>query len=204
MTELLNGRSTPLTAPGNSLCNPFSHWLVNGVAQPSGQRTIMVTMDAAMTVSAEFTPITLGVVATLGTGCAGTNALVPNHTITHNNGVCGPQQGSATNYNIANGPRNAQAVLQLGTRTDFNGSIPLPLDLGLIGAPGCTLYHDLVLSIGFSTNASGGGRVTFAVPADPATVGISLYTSVTMVDLGNNALNIVQSNALRVAHGGAR
>ncbi|MEZ5966750.1 MAG: hypothetical protein R3F56_23125 [Planctomycetota bacterium] len=199
-----DGTQVTLTAPGNSLCNPFSHWLVNGVPQPSGQRTITVTMDAAMTVSAEFTAITIGVVATLGTGCAGSNARVPNHTITHNNGVCGPQQGSPTNYDIANGPQNTPSVLQFGTRTDFNGSTPLPLDLGLIGAPGCTLYHDLVFGIGFSTDASGGGRVTFALPADPATVGISLYTSVTMIDLGNNALNIVQSNAMRVAHGGAQ
>ncbi len=199
-----DGTQVTLTAPGNVQCNPFAYWLIDGVAQPAGQRSITVTMDAFKVVVARFTPITLGVVSSLGTGCTGSNGRVPNHTITHNNGACGPQQGTTTSYNIADGPANGMAVLQFGTRTDFNGGTPLPLDLGLIGAPGCTLYHDLGFDVSFGTDAGGSGRVTFASPADPATVGFNLYTSVTMLDQGNNALNIVQSNALRVAQGGAQ
>ncbi|MCC6671865.1 MAG: hypothetical protein IT458_12455 [Planctomycetes bacterium] len=85
-----------------------------------------------------------------------------------------------------------------GSRTLW-GSIPLPLDLGPIGAQGCLVYSDL--SIGLTGNADAAGRVNafdpvFAVPVPsaPALQGAVVQFQAVGFKPGANALGLVTSN----------
>ncbi len=79
------------------------------------------------------------------------------------------------------------------SRTQWLG-IPLPLDLGFAGAPGCPLLTSADTSLTPLTNT--GGRATWAIPLplDLRTLGVSFYLQAAVLDYGANALNVVVSN----------
>lgn len=72
--------------------------------------------------------------------------------------------------------------------------VPLPLDLGFAGAPGCALLTSADTSIVPLTNT--GGRATWAItlPLDLRTLGVPFYIQAAVLDYGVNALNLIVSN----------
>lgn len=82
------------------------------------------------------------------------------------------------------------------SQVDFFGT-PLPLDLSLVGATGCTLYVGPELTRPLP-NAGGSTMWTLAVPPDQALVGNSFFQQVIVVQPGVNPLGMVFSDAAMV------
>ena len=59
--------------------------------------------------------------------------------------------------------------------TNWNG-VPLPLDLGFLGFPGCLLQHDLLAQVALATDALGHAELSIVVPAAPGLVGTLIPT----------------------------
>lgn len=97
-------------------------------------------------------------------------------------------------YNAAT---SSPVALVLGDSATNLGGYSLPLDLGIIGVPGCSVYTNLLLSIaGLNSTASGpyAGRWEFAteLPNNPALSGQQLFLqfyNLNDVNIGN-ALNL--------------
>lgn len=131
-----------------------------------------------------------------GAGCAG-SAGIPTHTA---NGT--PEIGQSVNYAVGNAPPVALAVALFGfDNVSWNGA-PLPFDLAPIGAPGCRLRVNGVISEPRITNIAGAAVATIAFPNDPSLIGAQLFTQYLVVDAPANALGLTFSAAMRTTLGG--
>ncbi|MBL8752146.1 MAG: hypothetical protein JNK15_02500 [Planctomycetes bacterium] len=86
--------------------------------------------------------------------------------------------------------------------TAWNG-VPLPLPLAPVGAPGCTLYHDLALVVGEPTTvvAPDMATHTLPIPDAPQLAGVRLFEQAWCLDPFANALGIRTSNLLTLQLG---
>lgn len=75
---------------------------------------------------------------------------------------------------VENGLPFIPALLYIGTSTTIWAGVPLPLDLAVLGLPGCTLYQDLAFSLPALLNASGVASKTLTIPADPGLNGVPI------------------------------
>ena len=96
----------------------------------------------------------------LGTGCAGTNRAVPKLTATGKTKI---GNSGIVIVNMTNARPNAANFLVVGLTC---------IDLPIFG--GCTIYPQLHILLGGSTNATGGTGTVFPVPKDPTLDGISI------------------------------
>ncbi|MCB9869145.1 MAG: hypothetical protein H6837_04755 [Planctomycetes bacterium] len=79
------------------------------------------------------------------------------------------------------------------------GAVSLPLDLGLIGAPGNSLYVSMNLQFGFNTTSTTPGHVsTFktAIPNSPIYDGLHLFAQAWYLDANANAAGLVATHGL--------
>jgi hypothetical protein len=191
-----------LTAPEAVGFNPFRHWLVDGLVNRGG-RAINLTMTGDRTAVAVYSTNVAGSVTTIGAGCVGSNGTVPTHSITWPAGQQGPQQGAVTNYRLTGARPSTGVALNVGlSNRSFNG-LRLPLDLGIIGVTGCSLYHDIISSQSLATDTRGGCSFPITWPADPAAIGRPIYSSYTIIDPGvRRPLPLTLSNALELRIGG--
>ena len=93
------------------------------------------------------------------------------------------------------------AVFVLGASNTVSGGIPLPLPLGAIGMPGCTLQVSLDTLVTASP-VGGVSQISFPIPLQTALVGIIVYAQAGSLDPGANPLGLTISNAVAVAIGG--
>jgi len=127
-----------------------------------------------------------------GTGCAGTAgtpalAAAPGSL---------PQLGSSFQIMVSNMPTTGAGLVTTGFSDSAYGSVPLPLDLGLFGAPGCTVLtspdaRNLVLSSG------GVAGLTLPIPNTTSLAGIGFFNQALVIDLPANGLGLTSSNARR-------
>ena len=118
----------------------------------------------------------------LGSGCPGTLG-VPTNVATMQ-----PTLGGTAQFAIENLP-NAIGIMTLGTIR----SIP-PLDLAVVGMPGCPLHHNAIVlqtMLGAGTSAT----FDFPIPNNPIFIGTQIYTQAASLDLGLNALGFALSDA---------
>ncbi len=122
-----------------------------------------------------------------GQGCAGTLGMTSIVASTQ------PQIGGALSTTVDNLPFGI-AIMVIGvSNTISGGAIPLPLDLGLLGAPGCPLR----VSLDVTETLIGAGNTAnwnFSIPAQPALMGYRLYNQAAVLDT-TNAFGFVTSNA---------
>src|SRR5690606_27558955 len=71
---------------------------------------------------------------------------------------------------------NTPSLLTLGSTLPVWGGNLLPVDLGVIGAPGCNIYHDNQIQIPGMLNASGRWDFTFEIPNNPLLAGLQVRT----------------------------
>lgn len=104
-----------------------------------------------------------------------------------------PQIGQPFDVTLADGPANLLATLVLGLDTTSYGSLPLPLDMALVGAPGCRFWHswELLLPV-VAVDPAGGATFTLQIPNGPWT-GLRLYGSWLCLDPAANAFGLVPS-----------
>lgn len=81
-------------------------------------------------------------------------------------------------------------------------SVPLPLPLAVLGAPGCFLHHDVAVEVGVGMQAFGAAATSsIAIPSLPTLVGFTFYLQGWVLAPGVNALGIVTSNGLKIVLG---
>lgn len=95
---------------------------------------------------------------------------------------------------------NTAAAFWTGVSDRSFGGIPLPLDLGPFGAPGCSLLASMDAVVGVAT-PSGVASVPITLPNDPSLVGVTLFQQMAHVT-GVNALGVLTSNGIAVQIGG--
>ena len=190
-----------LTAPSSVGNNDFRFWRLNGAIQRSGT-ALSVTMNRTHNAEAVYWDNQAGREFSFGRpGCAGTNG-VPSHTVTHGNGRQGNQQGTPTSYNVTSARPFTSAFLHLGlSRTNWNG-FRLPLSLNFVGMPGCWLNHDLVVTEQTATDSRGSANYRITWPVDQSAVGLEIYTTFAILDLGANPTSVVHSNSMATVIGG--
>ncbi len=76
-----------------------------------------------------------------------------------------------------------------------NAKEPVPVDLGLFGAPGCLLFLNNLVVQQFA-RSGGAGTFNLPIPADPNVAGITLFEQAFDLDPAANRLGFTTSNAL--------
>lgn len=134
-----------------------------------------------------YTP---GTSVSIGTGCFGSGGIVSLHV---NNA---PDVGQFVEQQISRAPSLAPSLLLVGfTNPNFA--------LAPVGAPGCWLRCDPVLTFTTVATASGSGAFfNWQVPENPAAYGALLYTQGAVLDPPANALGLTTTNARRLTIGG--
>ncbi len=188
------------TAPSAAGIQPFRRWYLNNIAQPLGQVTISVApATGAVTIEAEYCSYTAGAYTTYGSGCPGSNALVPAHS-----SVSRPDIGSSVTHSVSGFASPTPAIMVIGlSRTTYNGS-PLPLNLGFIGTnPACNLLASITLNLPITIGGTGSGSLTFALPNDPSAISQHIFSQVIGVDIFVPfRMPIIVSNGLDMMIGG--
>ncbi len=92
--------------------------------------------------------------------------------------------------------------IAIGISRTSMGSLPLPLPLDAVGAPGCSILADqIVVRTGF-VDAAGSFKLPLAIPNDPWFIGWNLYHQGVVLDLTANLLGFVLTNGIAVQIGG--
>jgi hypothetical protein len=123
-----------------------------------------------------------------GSGCAGT-AGVPTNSIS-----APPQIGTAPTITFGNLPAPQIAIGVLGVSNTSYASIPLPVDLGILGAPGCPARVSLDVTLTL-VGAGGQASTVFNIPNNPLFVGFTFYTQALVFDPPLNVLGLSTSQA---------
>jgi hypothetical protein len=133
-----------------------------------------------------------------GTGCVGSNGLVPRH-FSNSTG----DAGTTSVYEVADVQPNSAMALYLGFSNTLWNGIPLPLSLGFIGMdPSCNLLVEPFFIAPFSSNSTGRGSKSLAVPIW-FPIGTKVYTQVHCVDFGvSSPLKVTVSGGLLETTGG--
>lgn len=101
----------------------------------------------------------------LGVACAGTIGVSTNR----------PEFGKPFQVTLRGGPAGGHAVLNFGLSDRRILFLPLPLDLDLLGAPGCSLYTSIEGIQLVRTDRMGNGSYTVTLPSDWAPEFRGLY-----------------------------
>lgn len=139
-----------------------------------------------------------GNVVVVGTGCTG-SSLLPLE-LAPNPGAW-PQLGKPFTVNLQGAAPGTPALLGLGLREGAWLGVPLPIDLGPLGAPGCSLYHDLLTFLAAPVFPSGTASLPLAIPMDAALYGARFNCSWLNIDPKGNSLGITTSSYARLILG---
>jgi len=194
------GTVLSFTAPARAGNQPFRRWYVGGVAQPLGQLALSVTpTTSAMTIEAEYCSYTAGAIASYGTGCQGSNGQIPLLASTST-----PDIGTTVTQTVSRLFGPASAVVAIGLSSSTWNGVPLPFNLGLIGAnSACNLLAEPLVSLPIAINVSGSGNFTIPIANDPSGVGAHIYTQVLVVDpFVSSRVPLIVSNGLDMRLGG--
>ncbi len=125
--------------------------------------------------------------AVFGAGCAGTFG-VPGNTAN-----VSPRIGGTTVITVTGMAQNV-GLFMIGSSNTMWNAAPLPIDLGIVGAPGCKLRvsDDIDMFIVGSGNAA---RLSLSVPNSTVFLAIQFYTQCLVLDPPATALGWIASDA---------
>jgi hypothetical protein len=98
---------------------------------------------------------------------------------------------------LSRAPRSAGAALAIGLGNTTYQGLPLPFDMGILGAPGCTIHVDMVVNLTRFLTSSGTASWSLPTPNDLSIDGVTFYAQAFMVDLFANNLGLISSNGVR-------
>ncbi len=104
---------------------------------------------------------------TYGAGCVGSLGIPGNV------GVARPRVGQNLVVDFTNTP--AGVIPFIGFSNTLFQGFPLPIDAGLIGAPGCNIQTSADINGGLAFAVGGVSNWSIGIPLDPAFVGVHLY-----------------------------
>lgn len=122
-----------------------------------------------------YRPVTPASVTPFGIGCFVTNGVALEERSLPYVGL--PFEQAV----VGASPAAAVGVLAFGLSNTAWSGAPLPLDLGVVGAPTCSLLVSLDVSLPMLLS-NGEGSVTWTLPNVPAAVGASFYTQGVVLD----------------------
>lgn len=131
-----------------------------------------------------------------GTGCAGLDGHQP---------VLGASRsatiGASFDTELVSVFPGAFTFCALGDSATAFGTLPLPFDLAILGAPNCLVRcnHLFTQSAAAPGQGSGGGRAVFSwpLPNDPGLRGATLFFQAFVLDPAANSLGLAVSNGLK-------
>jgi arylsulfatase A-like enzyme len=127
---------------------------------------------------------------TFSKGCPGTRGIA---SIRAPSGGPAPGQPHPVVYeNLPLGTPPVYGIVGFSNRRWL--SLDLPLDLGAIGMPGCTLDSSVDVALALSASA-GSARLTLSVPMSVELLGLSLFQQALVGDQGANAAGWITSDA---------
>lgn len=130
--------------------------------------------------------------AAFGGGCAAPGGTVPGLDVL---GTLG--SGLPATLQVSGVAPGAITLMWLGnSRTSWNGAPVLPLDLGSVGAPGCTLLAEPIQLVAVPADAAGIATLPFQVPLLPPALPISLFGQAAVLDAMANPLGGVFSRGV--------
>lgn len=106
-----------------------------------------------------------------------------------------PQIGNQFPVTVSQARPNSAALLLFGVSNRTWGSLSLPFDLGVIGAPGCPVLASGELALSVATRTDGRGTITLDIPNNIYMLGGRFYNQYLVVDPPANALGLAVSNA---------
>ena len=104
-----------------------------------------------------------------------------------------PRVGKPFAVDLGSARATTASLWILGGSNKSWGALPLPFGLGVLGAPGCSLYCSLDTTLGVATDAKGAASVAFTMPNIPGLASTSLYTQFLVFDAGANKGNLVMT-----------
>jgi hypothetical protein len=149
---------------------------------------------------AMFVPTTVTIQPAATNACPGSTGLRPNFGSANGER---PFLGSTYVMRLAQALPNTIVVAMAGLSGTAAGSVPLPFDLGALGAPGCFLRIDPLVTRGQLTDAAGATLVDLPLAAVPALRGTELFTQCLCLDpfVPGNTLQLTVSNDVRLIVG---
>ena len=151
---------------------------IAGFGGESGQGTKLGDLwSYATTAPAEFTGF--------GNGCGGASPPFLLGSL--------PWTGETFTLSVVALPPASPAFLYLGLSDKVWNALPLPLDLGTIGAVGCRLYVQALALLPLA-NIGGRASMTVPVPNDPRLIGVRFFQQAWSLDPAANAAGLVVSN----------
>ena len=134
-----------------------------------------------------------GSASAFGTGCPSTFAIKGVRTYIGGGWRCWGDSGVSK--------KKLPALDLVGVSSTAWGATKLPFNLSALGAPGCSLYNDVVTTFaGFTDPNSTKGFVDFRkplIPYDNNLVGSVVYDQILVLDPSHNALGVRMSKALK-------
>lgn len=134
---------------------------------------------------------TPGVKTTYGRACRG-RAGLPQHQI---QGVA--TLGQKISFDLHRAAPSRLAFLAIGNQTR-------KLDLAILGAPGCHLYNNNLITLGLKTNVNGSVGLPASIPTQQSLLGFFMASQFGVADPGANAAGLVTSNGMTLKLGGVR
>ncbi|MEZ5963458.1 MAG: hypothetical protein R3F56_06390 [Planctomycetota bacterium] len=199
---------------GGNVGNPFtwewdgSNWQINLAAPPAAQngrmahdalrgRMVFVGVGGPLETWEYFVPRQATHVP-FGTACAGSGGLP---TLAASAGSL-PWLGETLTCTLTNLPTSPLSVPfgLLGSSTQTWLGVPLPFDMGVFGATGCTLYTSVEVSVQLA-NAGGTAQWQVAIPATVALRGAFFYQQALVLDPSANRFGATLTNAARAVIG---
>jgi hypothetical protein len=183
--------------PGPTL-NNMRPLVVNPPAGTDGDQVRITSLyPASQTIRMEFAEIEilqfanyLGERWTFGPGCRSSVLTEPQL-----NSAVRPVIGTAVPTWVTRVPPPGVVLLMLGLSDANYGGLPLPLELGGIGAPGCWLMVSPDVTMAGTTLGSGIPFV-LQLPTTPGSLGTTIFQQAALLNPPANAFGVVLTNAM--------
>lgn len=127
--------------------------------------------------------------AAFGLGCPASNQLVPALTFGGSS-----QLGQTLDTNLGNALPSSVALLLIGL---YMGQ-PFPVDLAIIGAPGCFAYFPNAASFAVFTDPVGAGSYPLPIPNNTAFTGLCFYEQWAVLDSITGGLSVSNYGRVQV------
>ena len=184
---------------GAGFMTPYSFTFTYGVygswghleylGQPMSEtHKLRALLDYADTVTP---PPATGNVTPFGTACGG---LITGH-------FGDPHVGADFSPTLSGAPSLAPVNMLVATGAESFGAVPLPIELGYLGAPGCFLLIEPPVVVTTLSDGLGNASAPLSIPSNSALAGAEFFLQWTAPAPGFGLLGQVFSNGMRVTIG---